>query len=132
MKRGDQPLHSVKGVYLDNIKSASTLKETDEMLDRLVGLDLDVRGIVFYKKFDDQEGYYLDSVDLRLLNARCQNHDIQCYTNVGVLKTQCSGYQKLVAWLNDKIAFEPSKIYNLFNALEYLDLETSIVQKLTI
>ena len=127
-------MHSARGIYLDNVKSASTLKETQKMLEGLIGLDLDVRGIMFYKKFDEQEGYYLDSTDLRLLNARLQNDEAQCYTEDvnRFLKSQYLGYQKLVGWLNNKIALEPDKIFNSFNTLQYLDLETSIVQKLTI
>ena len=132
MKRGDRPMRSAKGIYLDNVKSASTAREAEKMLEGLVGLDLDVRGIVFYKKFDEQEGYYLDSADLRLLNARLQNDETQHFAESTVDKSRYLGYQKLVGWLNNKIALEPDKIFNSFNTLQYLDLETSIVQKLTI
>ena len=128
-------MHNVKGMYLENVKSASSVKEAEKLLEGLAGLDLDVRGIVFYKKFDEQEGYYLDSADLRLLNSRLQNDGAQSFADdtLYVLKSQYSGYQKLLGWLNDKITFEPSNIFpNSFNTLEYLDSETSIVQKLTI
>jgi len=42
MKRGDRPLREVQGIYLNNVKSSSSLQNAEKMLEGLAGLDLEL------------------------------------------------------------------------------------------
>ena len=126
-------MHEAKGIYLNNVKSASSLQDAEKMLEGLAGLDLELRGIVFYLKFEDSAGYYIDSADVRLLNSRLKEDGGERETFQGLKEEQRNHYAKLVTWLNTKISLEPDKNFREFNSAELgMDLESCLVEKLAI